>query len=81
MPEYLRENLSRCEIGTRFLLGAVLLAATVFAGAMAIWVALLAIYPVMTAIMAWDPVYAAIRNRHWFEKTPSPHKISTPLAS
>jgi hypothetical protein len=81
MPEYLKENLSILEVGSRLLLGAILLAVTVFAGELAIWVALFAVYPIMTAIMGWDPVYALICNSRWFEKRVSHHKLSSPLAS
>ena len=46
---------------------AALIAATMFGnemfgGELVIWMALLSVYPVVTAIMAWDPVYAIGHN-------------------
>lgn len=61
MNELLKENMSSYESGFRMVLGSLFLIAAVFTGFTDLWVALLAIYPVMTAIMAWDPFYAAIR--------------------
>lgn len=61
MKELLSENMSSYESGFRMILGSLFLIAAVFAGFTDLWVALIAIYPVITAIMAWDPFYAAIR--------------------
>lgn len=60
MRDLLKENVSAMEVGIRFMLGAALLAAAMFDTAAAAWVALLSIYPVITAIMAWDPLYAVV---------------------
>ena len=61
MKELLSENMSSYESGFRMVLGSLFLIAGVFAGFTDMWVALIAIYPITTAIMAWDPFYAAIR--------------------
>lgn len=63
MRDLLKENISSMEIGFRFSLGAALIAAAMFGNEMfggenLTWTALLAVYPVVTAFMAWDPVYA-----------------------
>ena len=58
MNELLKENLGVVGVGFRFLFGALLLAVIMVNSVVPVWLALLAIYPVMTAIMAWDPVYA-----------------------
>lgn len=61
MNEFLKENLGAVGVVIRLMLGALLLATTLVSNAVPVWVALFAVYPVMTAIMIWDPVYAAIR--------------------
>ena len=66
MRDLLKENIGSVEMGFRFLLGAALIAATLFSdelgdelgGEMVVWMALLSVYPVVTAFMSWDPVYA-----------------------
>lgn len=60
MNELLKENLGVVGVGLRFLFGALLLAVTMVNSIVPVWLALFAIYPVMTAIMAWDPVYAIL---------------------
>lgn len=60
MNELLKENLGVVGVGVRFMAGALLLAVIMVSSVVPVWLALLAIYPVMTAIMAWDPVYAVI---------------------
>lgn len=42
----------------RLAAGSVLIAVIFDSSVNAFWLALLAVYPVMTAIMAWDPLYA-----------------------
>jgi hypothetical protein len=61
MKEFLNENMTSCESGFRIVLGSLFLIAGVFTGFSEMWVALIAIYPVITAIMAWDPFYAVVR--------------------
>jgi hypothetical protein len=61
MNEFLKENMGAVEVVIRFLSGALLLAVIMINSIVPVWFALLAIYPVVTAIMAWDPVYAAVR--------------------
>lgn len=61
MNELLKENLGIVETGVRYFTGALLLAFILISSSIIpAWVALIAVYPVVTAIMAWDPVYAAI---------------------
>ena len=81
MRELLKENMGTMETGFRFLLGTLLLALAMFGIETAAWVALLAIYPVITAIMAWDPVYAIIHWATWRIKTTPMHKPSALPAS
>lgn len=61
MKELLKENLGIVEVGVRFLSGALLLAVIMINSIAPVWFALIAVYPVATAIMSWDPLYAAIR--------------------
>jgi hypothetical protein len=42
----------------RLLMGSVLLILAMSMNAIPPWIALLALYPILTAITAWDPVYA-----------------------
>lgn len=61
MKTLLSSNLCLQERGSRYFVGALLIA-----GVMArlpgvpVWVALLSVYPIGTAIMAWDPLYAGL---------------------
>jgi hypothetical protein len=74
MNEFLKENLGTVGVVIRLMLGALLLAAILVSNVVPVWVALIAVYPVITAIMIWDPVYAAIR----FVRASiagSPHKL------
>lgn len=54
------DNVSTFERLARMTLGGLLVAAIFYPGVTATWLALLAIYPFTTAIMAWDPLYALI---------------------
>jgi hypothetical protein len=54
------DNVKPLERLTRLMVGGVLIAAIYYPGVTAYWLALLAVYPVITAIMAWDPLYAAL---------------------
>ena len=79
MRNVLKENIGSVEMGFRFMLGAALIAATMFGnemfgGELVIWMALLSVYPVVTAIMAWDPVYAIGHNLVEKAKAAFPHK-------
>ncbi len=60
----------------RLLLGGLLIGLVMsFAPVVPAWLALLATYPVLTAIMAWDPLYAAADALH----RPSHHWMHKPL--
>lgn len=48
-------NLSRSEALRRFVLGSGLIGAVLLSPAVPSWIALVACYPVFTAIMQWDP--------------------------
>lgn len=74
MRELLKENIGTWEMGIRFLLGAALLSAAMFDVDAAVWIALFAIYPVITAIMAWDPLYAVFSQIFAKAKAAAPHK-------
>ncbi len=52
------ENVSASERGSRLVLSAALIGAVLAAPeTMPAWVALLALYPAFTALLAWDPIY------------------------
>ena len=55
---FLSKNMCDAEAVTRFILGAVPISFLMLDNDSAAWIALLAVYPVITAIMAWDPLYA-----------------------
>lgn len=59
---FLEKNIGTAETSIRFSIGAVLLSTTMLSTTSSAWIALLAIYPVITAIMSWDPLYASINN-------------------
>ena len=44
----------------RLLMGSALLMLAMSMNVIPPWVALIALYPILTAIIAWDPVYAAV---------------------
>jgi len=55
----LNSNMSSYERGSRFVLAAVLIGAVlVEPGEPVVWLALVALYPMFTALMSWDPIYA-----------------------
>ena len=79
MRDLLKENIGSVEMGFRFLLGAALIAATMFGdkmfgSEMLVWMALLSVYPVVTAFMSWDPVYAIAHGIIVKVKAAFPHK-------
>ena len=79
MRDLLKENIGSVEMGFRFLLGAALIAATLFGGEvfdseMLVWMALFSVYPVVTAFMSWDPVYAIAHGIALKAKEAFPHK-------
>lgn len=81
MRDLLKENIGSVEMGFRFSLGAALIAATMFGNEMfgsdmVVWLALLSVYPVVTAIMAWDPAYAIAHSIVLKAKAAFPHKPS-----
>jgi len=52
------DNVVPLERLIRLAVGGVLIAVIFSPAVTAYWLALLAVYPVITAIMAWDPLYA-----------------------
>lgn len=51
-------NVSRSEAIRRYALGSALIAAVLISPAVPSWIALLACYPIFTAMVQWDPVNA-----------------------
>lgn len=43
----------------RFMVGAILIVLSMVSVITPTWIALIALYPILTAIISWDPVYAA----------------------
>jgi hypothetical protein len=58
MNTYMEINLSRSEALRRFVLGSGLIGAVLTVPTLPAWIALVACYPVLTAIMQWDPANA-----------------------
>ena len=54
-------NVSRSEVLRRYVLGAGLIGA-VLATVVPVWVALLACYPIFTAMIQWDPINALMQK-------------------
>lgn len=52
------DNVKPLERLARLVIGSLLVASIFNPGVTAYWLALLAVYPFITAIMAWDPLYA-----------------------
>ena len=79
MKTFFDTNIRCTEDITRYVLGALLIGLVMSVQLAPVWLALVAIYPIVTAIIAWDPVYAAIR----LLKTAlsSPHGFSGRLAA
>lgn len=59
---FLNKNMCDTEAGTRFILGTVPISIIMLNNDSAAWIALLAVYPIITAIMAWDPIYAIVNS-------------------
>ena len=59
---FLNKNMCNGEAGIRFIIGAIPISIIMLDSEPAAWIALLAVYPVVTAIMAWDPVYAIVNS-------------------
>lgn len=55
-------NLSRSEALRRFVLGSGLIGAVLLSPAVPSWIALVACYPVFTAIMQWDPANLVLQK-------------------
>ena len=61
MNSILDSNMTNLERVIRMLIGFSLVSSVMFFGSMVPpWVALYAVYPLITAIMAWDPIYAGV---------------------
>lgn len=77
METILNSNITLYERVGRVLVGMALLSGVMLSSAMPVWFALLAVYPIISAIMAWDPIYAALfMARPWFESVQHSHKPS-----
>lgn len=61
MKTFFDTNIPWTEDITRYVLGALLIGFVMYVQFAPAWLALVAIYPIVTAIIAWDPIYAAIR--------------------
>lgn len=81
MSDLLKENIGSVEMGFRFMLGVALIAATMTGVGLTAWVSLFAVYPIVTAFMAWDPVYALAHIITAKAKTLFPHKPTALPAS
>lgn len=54
------DNISATEKGIRFVLGGTMILSVLINPATPIWFAVVALYPVLTGIVNWDPCYAAL---------------------
>ena len=77
MRDLLKENMCLSETVFRLMLGIALLAVTMFDSKAAVWLALLAVYPVISAITAWDPFYAISKMIRWNTKAASQHQAAS----
>lgn len=77
METILNSNITLYERVGRVLVGIALLSGAMLNPAIPVWFALLAVYPVISAIMAWDPFYAVMfKMRPWIESLQHSHKPS-----
>ena len=61
MNTFLKDNITVCGRIERLFVGIALISSVMyFHNVVPTWLALVAIYPVITAIMSWDPIFAAI---------------------
>lgn len=70
------DNLYTTDRLARLALGAMLIAMIFQPGFSQYWIGLISVYPIMTAIMAWDPVYAflaKLRLRFTYNAAPLTH--------
>lgn len=54
-------NVSRSEAMRRYLLGSVMIGAVLLSPAVPSWIALIACYPIFTAMIQWDPANAVLQ--------------------
>ena len=60
MNTILKDNITVCGRSERLFVGIALIASVMFFGnVVPLWLTLVAVYPVITAIMSWDPIFAA----------------------
>lgn len=59
MKTFLDANIRLSENVVRYVLGALLIGLVMYVPFAPVWLALVAIYPIVTAIISWDPLYAA----------------------
>ncbi len=55
-------NVSRSEAIRRYVIGVLLIGAVLFVPTLPSWIALLACYPVFTAMVQWDPANALLQK-------------------
>lgn len=81
MDTILKGNVSVYGRAERLLVGIVLVSSVMFYGSVVPpWVSLLAVYPLITSIMAWDPIFAVVlKARSLFG--PLDHGRKSPMAS
>lgn len=62
MKTFFDENILLVEDIIRLIVGAILIGLVMYGvQVVPVWLALVAVYPIVTAIIAWDPIYAAFR--------------------
>ena len=62
MKTFFDTNILLVEDIIRLLVGATLIGLVMYGvQVVPVWLALVAVYPIVTAIIAWDPIYAAFR--------------------
>jgi hypothetical protein len=81
MNTILDNNMTGVGRVVRMLIGFALVSSVMFFGdEVPAWVSLFAVYPVITAIMAWEPLYAALLKARLLVG-PFEHGRKAPLAS
>lgn len=59
MKTFFDANIGFTEDIARYVLGALLIGLVLYVPFAPVWLALIAVYPIVTAIIVWDPLYAA----------------------
>jgi hypothetical protein len=70
MSKDFKINVSRSEAIRRYFIGAAMIGAVLVSTAVPAWVALIACYPIFTAMVQWDPINAVAQKMvNYFGKT------------